>query len=269
MRKVAATPALDAWFEANRLQNVTQIAKGSAETSAWFASAPGRELFLKLYPQALEEPCADTEIAIAGANLHSAIIPLHQTVVCMEGTLLLYDRVQGENLGSMAARKRFQSLPLSERVTAVSTVFEALTAIGEAGFMIVDWYEGNMIYDFDRKRIWLFDWDLCRKGEGFTLEMDSNYGSSRLMAPEEFVRGSWLDQRTIVFNLGRYALLNVPELAEPFAPVLACATYPARSERYPSIREFTHAFASAVENGRGNNISPDSSSDKDGQHAIK
>ena len=121
-----------------------------------------------------------------------------------------------------------------------------LTTIGDAGFMIVDWYEGNMIYDFAQKRIWLFDWELCRKGEGFTLEMDSNYGSSRLMAPEEFIRGSWLDQRTIVFNLGRYALLTLPELADALAPVLARATYPARSERYPSIREFTHAFVRAI-----------------------
>jgi len=76
--------------------------------------------------------------------------------------------------------------------------------------------------------------------------MDSNYGSSRLMAPEEFLRGSWLDQRTLVFNLGRYALLALPELAEPLAPILARATYPARAERYASLREFTRALATAL-----------------------
>jgi len=97
--------------------------------------------------------------------------------------------------------------------------------------MIVDWYEGNMIYDFADKHIWLFDWELCRRGQGFTLDMDSNYGSSRLMAPEEFIRGSWLDLQTLVFNLGRYALLTLPELAEQTAPILARATYPARSRR--------------------------------------
>jgi serine/threonine-protein kinase len=103
-----------------------------------------------------------------------------------------------------------------------------------------------MIYDFAQQRIWLFDWELCRKGDGFTLEMDSNYGSSRLMAPEEFIRGSWLDQQTIVFNLGRYALLTLPELADTLAPVLARATYPARSRRYSSVREFTQAFSKAI-----------------------
>jgi serine/threonine protein kinase len=247
MSKLSDLPELLCWFAAQNLRNLTQIAKDSPQTRAWFASDDDeRELFLKLYPPEFAEPHAAIEIAIAGSNLHPAIVPLRQTVPCREGLLLIYDRVPGENLGPMAARGRFHALPLPARVAAVSHVIEALAAIAEAGFMVVDWYEGNMIYDFDRRRIWLFDWELCRRGEGFTLEMDSNYGSSRLMAPEEFVRGSWLDQRTLVFNLGRYALLALPELAEPLAPLLARATYPARSARFPTVREFAEAFAEAI-----------------------
>jgi len=243
MRATSHLPSLTHWFEAQSLQSVTPISKESQETCAWFASGAGQEFFLKLYPQTLAEPQAATEIQIARGNLHPAIIPLRRTVLCREGTLLLYDRVHGENLGTVAARGRFQSLPLSERITAVSSVLDALAALGDAGFMIVDWYEGTMIYDYAQKRIWLFDWELCRKGGGFTLEMDSNYGSSRLMAPEEFVRGSWLDQRTIVFNLGRYVLLTLPELADTLASILARATDPARAERYASIHEFRDEFA--------------------------
>ncbi len=246
MQELSEAPSLARWFEAQNLQNVTPITKDSPETSAWFASAAGQEMFLKLYPPEFEATRAATEIAIAGGSLHPAIIPLRQTVSCQEGTLLLYDRVEGENLGPMATRGRFQALPLSERMDTAAAIIEALAAISDAGFMIVDWYEGNMLYNFDLKRIWLFDWELCRKGEGFTLEMDANYGSSRLMAPEEFLRGSWLDQRTIVFNLGRYVLLTLPELADTLAPLLARATYPARSERYASVREFTDAFARAT-----------------------
>ena len=60
------------------------------------------------------------------------------------------------------------------------------------------------------------------------------------MAPEEFVRGSRLDPRTLVFNLGHYTLLPLPELADLFAPVLA------RAERYATLREFTAYFALAL-----------------------
>ena len=185
-------------------------------------------------------------MAIAGAHVRPAIIVLRQTVHCQEGRLFRYDRVSGASLESMETRARFQALPCAERLGAVVAIFSALTAISEAGFMVVDWYEGNMIYDFSYKRIWLFDWELCRRGAGFTLAMDSNYGSSRLMAPEEFIRGSWLDQQTMVFNLGRYALLTVPELVDRVAPIVARATYPARSGRYPSVQAFTHAFIEAV-----------------------
>ena len=246
MGEASNPPSLMQWFEMHKLENLTQITKESPDTCAWFGSTLGHDLFIKLYPHQYSEPRAAIEIAIAGANLHSAIVPLRQIVPCREGTLLLYDCVSGENLGPMENRRRFQALPLAERIAAVSAIFAALTAISEAGFMIVDWYEGNMIYDFSQKRIWLFDWELCRKGDGFRLDMDSNYGSSRLMAPEEFIRGSWLDQQTIVFNLGRYALLTLPELADSVAPILARATYPTRSGRYPSIREFTQEFAKVV-----------------------
>jgi serine/threonine protein kinase, bacterial len=246
MREPAQASSLLPCFATYRLINVTPIRKESPEASAWFASTGEHDLFCKLYPHEYAETRAAIEIAIAGANLHPAIVPLRQIAACPEGMLLLYDRVAGENLGPIEARGRFQALLLDERIRAVSAIFAALTAISEAGFMLVDWYEGNMIYDFAQKYIWLFDWELCRRGAGFTLDMNSNYGSSRLMAPEEFIRGSWLDQQTLVFNLGRYALLTLPELAERAAPILARATYPARSGRYQSIQEFTQAFTEVI-----------------------
>lgn len=238
-------PALE-WLATYGFTHVTPIPKESPETQAWRATVDGHQRFCKLFPHALIDPRAASEIAIAGAQLHPAIVPLRQVVPCSEGRLLIYDHINGENLGPMDQRARFQALPLAERIRAVATIFAALTAICAAGFMLVDWYEGNMIYDFAQHHIWLFDWELCRRGTGFPLAMHANYGSSRLMAPEEFVRGSWLDHQTIVFNLGRYALLTLPELAEAAAPILARATYPARSGRYASVAAFTHAFSQVL-----------------------
>lgn len=143
-------------------------------------------------------------------------------------------------------RKRFAALPVEERLSVVLDVCGALAAIADAGITVVDWYEGNTIYDFEAKRAWLFDWELCRRGSSFVLQMDSNYGSSRLMAPEEFVRGSIIDERTLVFNLGRFALLNLPDLADDLAPVLARATYPAKSERYITSRDFLAALLGSM-----------------------
>ena len=237
---------LQEWFLGQDIKNLEPISKATTNTLAWFGRIAGRESFLKFYPTPLDESWGVVEAAISGANLHPAIVPLREIVQCSDGTLLISDCVTGENLGATDARARFQKLPIAERIAAVLAVSEALTSIADYGYMLVDWYEGNMIYDFAEKRTHLFDWELCRPGDGFVLEMDSNYGSSRLMAPEEFVRGSRLDQRTLVFNLGRYALLTLPELAAPLAPLLARATYPARSERFATLRELTDNLTTAL-----------------------
>jgi hypothetical protein len=223
-----------------------EVEKATAATRAWFATLGGRAAFVKWYPSGLRKTWARVEIGIAGAGLHPALVPLRRVVECADGALLVYDRVRGENLGPSPARSRFLGLPLAERADAVVAVAGALGAVCDAGYMVVDWYFGNTIYDFDARRVWLFDWELCREGGGFTLEMDSNYGSSGLMAPEEFVRGSWLDAVTLVFNVGRFALLVLPELAEPLAPVLARATYPARAGRYNTVPELTAALTAAL-----------------------
>jgi serine/threonine-protein kinase len=226
-----------------------EIAKHTQTTRAWFARIDRLDVFIKWYPSELQSSWARIESEISGSNLHPAIVPMRRAVKCSDGVLLIFDWVSGESLVHGEARNRFASLPVVERAQAVQRVSGALAAICDAGFMIVDWYDGNMIYDFQAHQIWLFDWELCRDGGSFVLEMDSNYGSSKLMAPEEFVRGSTLDQSTIVFNLGRYALLTLPELAIPLAPILAQATYPAPSGRYQAVRELAAALKDALTKG--------------------
>ncbi len=227
---------------------IHEIEKSGQETRAWFAQFSSKVVFIKWYPTDLRESWMKVESDIAGSNLHSAIVPLMKVINCADGSLLIYPRIAGENLASQDSRVKFGKLPLENRVAAVITVSQTLAAVCNHNYMIVDWYEGNMIYDFEAKNIWLFDWELCREGSSFLLEIDSNYGSSRLMAPEEFVRGSTLNESTLVFNLGRYALLTLPELADLLAPVLARATYPSRSGRYRTVHEYLTELVKAFKN---------------------
>jgi serine/threonine-protein kinase len=241
----APTVSAEAWLHRESDGHPEELAKDVPDTRAWFASLDGRDVFAKAYPSTLREDWAGVERAIAGAGLHPAIVPLRRVVRCRDGVLHLYDRVSGENLGSQASRKRILTVPLHRRLDALDAIAGALAAIVAAGFVVVDWHEGNMLYDFQTHRVWLFDWELCRPGASFVLEMDENYGTSRLMAPEEFVRGSVIDERTLVLNVGRYMLLTVPELAEATADVLAMATHPDRRKRYPSVAELRTAFRQA------------------------
>jgi len=240
---VVSTPLTGAaWLSLQSTPAPSEIKKSTSDTRAWHVVIEGQHYFAKWYPTELMDTWATVEMGIAGPPVHPRIVPLVKTKKCQDGIVYLYEWIRGEDLSSPDARRAFAALPAWSRAKACLDIFGALEAICRAGYTIVDWYEGNMIYDFEAGQIWLYDWELCQPGSSFVLEMDSNYGSSRLMAPEEFIRGSLIDEVTLVYNLGRFATLMLPEYAEGLAEVLSKATYPARSGRYQTIEEFRNAF---------------------------
>jgi len=100
---------------------------------------------------------------------------------------------------------RFRSLPVSEILAGIDTIYNVHLLLAEAGFIAVDFYDGCIIYDFEQAQVYLCDLDEYRSGP-FILEADRLPGSQRFMAPEEFQRGALIDQVTNVFTLGRTAI---------------------------------------------------------------
>lgn len=80
-------------------------------------------------------------------------------------------------------------------------MLEAHVAVERAGFVAVDFYDGCLLYDFDRDLLRLLDFDEYQPGPFITTEQPS--GSRRFMAPEEWGVGHTIDFRTTVFTLGR------------------------------------------------------------------
>lgn len=214
------------------------LPKHDLATTTWRTPA----LFVKFFPYTLQER-ASVEAEIASGGLHENIIPALLMTGVDDGLVLIYPFVSGETLKGPEARERFYALPPAERRAALKTVLETFVALTEQGWLLVDFHEGNLIYDYENQKIWLFDWDLCVKAESYTLTMERNWGSSRLMAPEEFVRGATIDARTNVFNLGRLALLTLGnDATEQEKATLAKATHPERSERPPSVTALATAL---------------------------
>jgi serine/threonine protein kinase, bacterial len=218
------------WLAAN-LPDARPFEKSDSATLAWRTPA----LFIKFFPYALQERAA-VEAEIASANLHENIIPSLLMSGVDDGVLLIYPFVSGETLSTPEAREKFYALPEAERRAALNVILAALAAITSAEWTLVDFYEGNLIYDYENKKPWLFDWDLCVKARSFSLATNRNWGSSRLMAPEEFVKGATIDEQTNVFNVARFALLCLGESAtETETSILTRATSPERSTRHSSV----------------------------------
>jgi serine/threonine-protein kinase len=223
-------------------ETLIPIAKQDDTTRAWFATMKGKEKFVKWFSASLHKRAA-TEIGISGKRLHPAIIPLERIVQCEDGTLLLYPRVTGITLSALEQRQRFYALPTAEKCKALLTIFDAWAAICDAGWVLRDVYEGNVMYDFDTRKVYVYDFDLCERGTTYRLEMERNYGSSRLMAPEEWGIGNQIDQRTNVFNLARIAQLAFSDShVANLVPIFAKATAPDPNNRYSTVQEFVTVF---------------------------
>ncbi len=192
---------------------------------------------------------------------HPNLIPLINAFTTKTGIGLVYPWVNGEGLYTPAslrespasAYSRFRQLPLAKKRAVIDTIYTVHRQIVAAGFVAVDFYDGSLLYDFERASLYLCDVDEYRPGP-FTLVEERLPGSTRFMAPEEFVKGSAIDERTNIFTMGRLALeflgrgqrdIHFWEGSEAMFQVIHKATQPAKKERYASYQAFLQAWTSA------------------------
>ncbi len=151
---------------------------------------------------------------------------------------------------------RFRQLPVNAIIAALNTVYEIHADLEQRGYVAVDFYDGAMIYDFSRGELRLCDFDHYVRGP-FTLEADRLFGSSRFMAPEEFVRGSRIDRRTNVFTMGASAFVFLANdgsrdardwrASEALYRVALRAVAPDPGDRYPSVQAWLEAWRTAAQ----------------------
>ena len=193
---------------------------------------------------------------------HEALPQLHNTFTTTDGFTLVYDWVDGEGLrperelrtNEVHPRDRFCTLPASEIVAALNVIYDVHVLIEKRGFIAEDFYDGCIIYDFEKKQIHLYDFDFYHP-EPFINDRGRLYGSSRFMAPEEFQKGERIDERTNVFMLGRTAFVLLANNSDSRNDwkgndamwcVARKATNADKQLRYQSVREFVSAWHTAI-----------------------
>jgi len=171
-------------------------------------------------------------------DLRQLIYPWHDGVVLNHATVHGSDR---------SGLDRFHHLDPAEILAAIDAVLDAHQAVAAAGFVSVDLYDGCFLYDFDSKTMRLIDLDEYRP-RPFTIEGARLPGSTRYMAPEEFVHNASIDERTTVFHLGRTGsqLLGESHLSPAQQQVIEVATRTGRDSRYPTVEAMVTAWRSAT-----------------------
>lgn len=187
---------------------------------------------------------------LAGSVSHAALTRFARSCAGAWGRALVYEWADGEHLHAKRERRddpatawqRFLHLPQGERVAVVRTLLDLHVALAAKGWVVGDFYDGCLLYDFAAKRLHVFDLDHYSLGP-YRNTMGRMFGSTRFMAPEEFERGRLIDERTTVFALGRTMTIFLGGLASRVA-ARACADEPAR--RHASVAELAADFAATV-----------------------
>jgi serine/threonine-protein kinase len=193
-----------------------------------------------------------------GAKVSHPALPLLRKVIdSPRGPVLVYDFVDAEGLNPAGTKAhdredpahphaRFRALPVRDVLRALDTVYDLLLLLAGRGYVGVDWYDGCLLHDFRSGQTFVCDLDEFREGP-FTLEEERLPGSTRFMAPEEFARGSLIDQVTNVFSYARTAEVLLQErITGSMKEVVARATQAERTGRYPSVQAFVLAWREAA-----------------------
>ena len=204
----------------------------------------------------------DNAERLARSVSHPALTRFLQSTKCALGRALIYEWADGEHLHAKrehredpaTAWQRFLHLPLDDRLAVVRALLDLHVALAAKGWVTGDFYDGCLLYDFERKRVRVCDLDSYRP-RPYRNTMGRMFGSTRFMAPEEFKKGRLIDERTTVFALGRTIALFLGNVAKPVMDVAARATAEAAAQRHPTVAALAAEFVAAVSARSGGSAS--------------
>ena len=159
---------------------------------------------------------------------------------------------------------RFKQLTIELRLASLTCIFEFHVSIEKKNYVAIDFYDGSILYDFEKNRTMICDIDFYRK-KPYVNTMGRLWGSSRFMSPEEFEMGAAIDERTNVYNMGAIAFgLIGGELDRPFNKwdgsmelykIALKAVEKDKKDRYATVEAFFTAWENEVKKRLNNPIS--------------
>lgn len=168
------------------------------------------------------------------------------------GFAMRFQWTDGVCMGRMypESHRKFISLPQEAKLRVFADVLDFMQYTASQKFVAIDFYDGSILYDFEKQKTTVCDIDFFRK-QPTVNDMGRMWGSSVFMSPEEFERGAPLDEITNIYTLGALAFalfgdykrdLGHWSLSEELYKVAVKATSADRAKRQQSIKELTQEW---------------------------
>lgn len=167
-------------------------------------------------------------------------------------------------------RVKFKGLSREKRLNAFDVMFDFLVFIESKGYTAIDFYDGSIMYDFERDVVTICDIDFFNRP--LVNDIGVNFwGTKRFKAPEEYSFGANIDTITNVFTLGALIMhyfgsftdaeigrmyeksMFVPcryetwELSERLYKIALKAVCQERVNRYDSMKHFSDEWRAGLQ----------------------
>ncbi|WBW96958.1 serine/threonine protein kinase [Oceanirhabdus sp. W0125-5] len=152
---------------------------------------------------------------------------------------------------------KFRKMPLEKRYKALDSIYKFHAHVEKKGYVAIDFYDGSILYDFDRNETKICDIDLYHK-KPYINTIGRMWGSSKIMSPEEFIMGASIDERSNVFNMGAMSFILLGgerdrafekwEGDKDLFEIVTKAINPDREQRFKSVSELYSIWCEYISN---------------------
>lgn len=197
---------------------------------------------------------------------HSVLVEYKDSIETYDGFAAIFEWFDGENMhphwiypglakyeNPNSPFYKFRKLPLYLRLDVLDKIYTFHSYVEQKGYQAVDFYDGSLLYNFERNEFKICDIDFYAK-KPYVNTMC--WGSKRYNSPEDFVKGAILDERTNVYNMGATAFsliggeldrsISKWEGSEKSYNVARTATNENRNDRFTSVVEFYGKWKEAL-----------------------
>jgi serine/threonine-protein kinase len=149
---------------------------------------------------------------------------------------------------------KFMQMTTEKKMRAYEDIVEFHAHVAEKGYVALDFYDGSILYDYDKERVVLCDIDLYQRAPFINTDGLGLVGSARYVSPEECVKDAIMDEITNVYTIGATAFAlfaygnRSPEawsLSPELYAVAKQAVCDERGDRQQSIEQFITEWRAA------------------------